>query len=38
MADAIIAGRLDDSAPGVLAELCSLCGIALEPEPPPFPQ
>ena len=38
MADAIVAGRLDDSAPGVLAELCALCGIALEPEPPPFPQ
>ena len=38
MAGAVIAGRLDDSAPGVLAELCSLCGIALEPEPLPFPQ
>ena len=38
MAEAVIAGRLDDSAPGVLAELCSLCGIALEPEPSPFPQ
>ena len=38
MADAVIAGRLDDAAPGVLAELCSLCGIALEPEPSPFPQ
>ena len=38
MADAIIAGRLDDSAPGALAELCALCGIALEPEPSLFPQ
>ena len=32
MADAVLAGRLDDSAPGVLAELCALCGIALEPD------
>ena len=33
MADAVIAGRLDDTAPGLLAELCALCGIALEPPP-----
>ena len=38
MADAVIAGRLDDSAPGVLAELCALCGIALEPNPLPASQ
>ena len=39
MADAVLTGRLDDSAPGVLAELCALCGIALEPDPPsPDPQ
>jgi len=31
MADAVLAGRLDDSAPGVLAGLCELCGIALDP-------
>ena len=30
MAEAVLAGRLDDSAPGVLAELCALCGVALE--------
>ena len=30
MAEAVLAGRLDDSAPGVLAELCELCGVALE--------
>ena len=35
MADAVIAGRLDDSAPAVLAELCALCGISLEPGPGP---
>ena len=34
MADAVLAGRLDDSAPGALAELCELCGIALEPGAP----
>jgi L-cysteine:1D-myo-inositol 2-amino-2-deoxy-alpha-D-glucopyranoside ligase len=39
MAGAVLAGRLDDSGPGVLAELCALCGIALEPDPPlPDPQ
>ena len=38
MAAAVIAGRLDDSAPGVLAELCALCGIALEPNPSPASQ
>ena len=34
MAGTVLAGRLDDSAPGVLAELCALCGIALEPTAP----
>ncbi len=33
MADAVLAGRLDDTGPGALAELCSLCGISLEPAP-----
>ncbi len=37
MADAVLGGRLDDSAPGVLADLCALCGIALEPEASPSP-
>ena len=31
MAAAVVEGRLDGSAAGVLAELCALCGIALEP-------
>ena len=31
MAQALIAGRLDASGPDVLAELCALCGIVLEP-------
>ncbi len=35
MADAVLAGQLDDAAPGVLAELCALCGIALEPDESP---
>ena len=34
MADAILSDRLDEDAPGVLAELCELCGIALKPDPP----
>ena len=38
MADAVLAGRLDDSAPRMLVELCELCGIALEPDPPPGPE
>ncbi len=33
MADAVLAGCLDDPAPAVLAELCALCGVALEPAP-----
>ena len=37
MADAVLAGRLDPSAPLVLAELCELCGIALHPEASPSP-
>ena len=37
MAGAVLEGRLDDSAPGVLAELCELCGIALDPEASPSP-
>ena len=37
MAGAVLEGRLDDSAPGVLAELCELCGIALDPEASPLP-
>ena len=35
MAGAVIAGRLDETAPGVLAELCELCGIAQDPEVSP---
>ncbi len=35
MADAVLAGQLDDTAPGVLAELCALCGIALDPDSSP---
>ncbi len=35
IADAVLAGQLDDTAPGVLAELCALCGIALDPDSSP---
>ena len=38
MAEAVLAGRLDDSGPSVLAELCALCGIAVPADgsgPPP---
>ena len=38
MAGEVLAGRLDETAPGVLAELCELCGIALDPDSPPAPQ
>ena len=38
MAGAVLADRLDDRAPAVLAELCALCGIALDPEPSPTSQ
>ena len=37
MAAGVIEARLDDSAPGVLAQLCELCGIALEPDTSPSP-
>ena len=38
MAGEVLARRLDETAPGVLAELCELCGIALDPDSPPAPQ
>ena len=38
MAAAVTQGSLDDSAPAVLAELCALGGIALEPSAPPTPK